>query len=355
MNLKHLSRQDTALLKGLAIAAIVMHNFCHWLPGCVVENEYMFHAKYSYRMLSVLTHGGPHAVLNLFSYFGHYGVPLFLFVSGLGLVKKYEDRQREEGVPLPRFAAYNVLKLWKLMIPAVLLLILCETYRCGMFRHRWQDVAYMLTFVTNFLPASRDALLPHRDLLLGPWWYFSLTLQMYFLWRLCYYRRSRKWILASAAVCLAVQVLSVTLWADERQTVLDYFRYNLLGCLLPFALGVWTGRYGLSLTPPRWMAALVLFVAGCFNVYLWMLTPVAAVLVVAPAARIVKGAAARLLVWLGGISAALFALHPIVRGFFLSPGRQVAVYSSLTLYLLVSVAGALLLTLVLGKIRVFKF
>ena len=354
MNLT-LSRRDSTLLKGVAILAIVMHNFCHWLPGCVVENEYMFHAEYSCRMAEVLKDFGPHVVLNFFSYFGHYGVPLFLFISGYGLVCKYErPEHRDMGVPFGRFLAYNVLKLWKLMIPAVLLLVACETVRCGSFRHGWDDVAYMLGFVTNFLPNARDSFLHHRDLLLGPWWYFSLTLQMYLLWRICYYRHGKLWIVASICISLFAQVMAVTLLSDKDQSVLDYLRYNLVGCLLPFAFGVWVARYGLRLTPVRWVAALVLFVAGCFNVFLWMLTPVMAVVVLYPLCRM-RGMASRFFCFFGSMSAALFAIHPIVRGFYLSPYREVPVYSSLAAYLAISFLSAWLLSQILKRIPIFKF
>ena len=39
------NRNDTALLKGIAIVAIVFHNFCHWIPGAVIENEYNFRVE----------------------------------------------------------------------------------------------------------------------------------------------------------------------------------------------------------------------------------------------------------------------------------------------------------------------
>lgn len=350
----NLSREDSALLKGLAILGIVLHNFAHWLPGCVVENEYMFSASNTWHLLRVLGHGGPHVVLNLFSYFGHYGVPVFLFVSGYGLVKKYERPERP-AVRVAPFLGYNVLKLWRLMVPAVLLLLLSELFRCGGWLHGVSNVVYLFTFVTNFLPSARDALLPHRDLLLGPWWYFSLTLQMYLLWRLAYYRHGRTALLVSAAVCLGAQVLATTVWADPSQAVLDYLRYNLVGCLLPFALGVWVARYGLRLTPALWAGAAALLVAGCFNVFLWMLTPLCAVVVLLPAVRLGAGPVRRAVVWMGGLSAALFAVHPVVRDFFIIGARRGAVVSGLLLYLLFAVGLACLLTVALRHVRLPKY
>ena len=87
---KIVSRRDSAFLKGFAILAIVLHNFCHWIPGSVIENEYNFSVQNSVDLIDILRNDGPHLVLNLFSYFGCYGVPVFLFISGYGVVKKYE-------------------------------------------------------------------------------------------------------------------------------------------------------------------------------------------------------------------------------------------------------------------------
>lgn len=39
---KTLSRTECRILRGLAIAGIVLHNYCHWLRHVVQENEYQF-------------------------------------------------------------------------------------------------------------------------------------------------------------------------------------------------------------------------------------------------------------------------------------------------------------------------
>ena len=85
-----LNKQDTGALKGLAILCIAIHNFCHWLPMAVHENEYVFRLEDSFKLLHYVENFRPHVLLNIFSHFGHYGVPVFLFLSGYGLVCKYE-------------------------------------------------------------------------------------------------------------------------------------------------------------------------------------------------------------------------------------------------------------------------
>ena len=39
-----LSRTECAALRGFAILAIILHNYCHWLRLAVKENEYTFTA-----------------------------------------------------------------------------------------------------------------------------------------------------------------------------------------------------------------------------------------------------------------------------------------------------------------------
>ena len=307
----NISRNDTALLKGIAIVAIVFHNFCHWIPGAVIENEYNFRVENAYRLVDVLLAGGPHVVMNLFSHLGCYGVPVFLFLSGYGLVRKYEPalpgtQTAGRTTGTWEFIRYNALKLWRLIIAGIILLFAYEAFFTSGWRHGVMNIVYMLTFVTNFLPQTDATFLPKQDLLLGPWWYFSLTMQMYLLYRLAYYRRGKSAILLSAAACIGLQILAVTVFDSPRQDVLHYLRYTFMACLLPFAMGTWVARYGIRLNAAAYAAAWAVFIGGCFNVFLWIVSPVALTIMVLPAVKVRPHMVRAPLEWLGGISAALF-------------------------------------------------
>ena len=39
-----LSRKECSAMRGVAILAIMLHNYCHWLKGIVRENEYTWQA-----------------------------------------------------------------------------------------------------------------------------------------------------------------------------------------------------------------------------------------------------------------------------------------------------------------------
>ena len=97
-----LNKQDTGALKGIAILCIAIHNFCHWLPMAVHENEYVFRLEDSLKLLHHVQMLHPQVLLNVFSHFGHYGVPVFLFLSGYGLVCKYERSRTACSPPILR-------------------------------------------------------------------------------------------------------------------------------------------------------------------------------------------------------------------------------------------------------------
>ena len=88
-------------MRGIAILAIVLHNFAHWLRPMVKENEYAFAQHNADRLMTELLH--PSAVLpaHLLSFFGHYGVPVFIFLSAYGLVMKYESGTAAPAAPAP--------------------------------------------------------------------------------------------------------------------------------------------------------------------------------------------------------------------------------------------------------------
>lgn len=340
-----ISRQDTALLKGLAIIAIVLHNFAHWIPGAVVENEYNFYVSHSLDLLTVLSHGGPHIILNLFSYFGCYGVPVFLFISGYGMVRKYESggTGSDAGVSVGRFALYNARKMWRLMIVGFALLLFYELRFTTGFHHTIGSVVWYFLFLSNFLPEGGCGILPAQDLLLGPWWYFSLTMQMYMLYRLLYYRRGKRPLIASAILSVVITLAAYYLMPGGDQPLLHYLRYTFLTTLLPFAMGVWTARYGLPKVRPlvSVTASVAVMALSLFFPLFWAIAPIAVVLLALQCLRL-SAPLRRLPEYIGRISAFLFVVHPVVRC-FCNPRLGGDVYPLLAEYLIAGFLAAAIL------------
>lgn len=351
-----LSRRETTVLRGLAIGLIIIHNFCHWLPRCVDENEYTWAISRIQRYVHYIQDGGPHVILNFFSHYGHYGVALFLFLSGYGLVKKYEAASpkvecpnRAESPPLGRirgglealsFLLHHALKLWQLMIPALIALWALKSFYAGGWNWHADAVVQLLTFTVN--------LNPHRPLILGPWWWFSLMMQFYIFYRLVLYRRGKAVLLTTVVTCLALQF-----WATYQSLgqlhnsscIMTYLHYNFPCSVLPFALGLWTARYDADwlFHPLTAVLSLAVVIAGSYNPWVWSVASPFAVAVMLQGRRLP-------LHWLGVISAWVFAIHPIVREYTIGPARAGHVYTALFAYLAVTLLAAWLVTFLSSKI-----
>lgn len=109
-----LSLAESKALRGIAILGIVLHNYCHFLGFAVKENEYTFNVAKPMMLWDRLMAPDQNLFVHIMSFFGHYGVPVFLFISGFGLVCKYEQKTPERVRAVP-FVGYHYLKLLRLM------------------------------------------------------------------------------------------------------------------------------------------------------------------------------------------------------------------------------------------------
>ena len=142
-----LTRNECTAMRGIAILAIVLHNYCHFISRIVQENEYQFFTSNNDRLWQVITHPDELLPVHLLSYFGHYGVPVFLFLSGFGLVKKYES-EGLTGTGSREFLCYHYLKLLRLLIVGFSLFICVDMVTPGRFPFHWDNViAHMLMYI----------------------------------------------------------------------------------------------------------------------------------------------------------------------------------------------------------------
>ncbi len=108
-----LSSTECNAMKGFAILCVMMHNFCHFLTGAMRENEFDFSLKNGQLFLDHISH--PTSIFPIYvSTLIIFGVYVFAFLSGYGLVKKYERPGVQ--VKIGGFVAYRYLKLLRLML-----------------------------------------------------------------------------------------------------------------------------------------------------------------------------------------------------------------------------------------------
>lgn len=223
-----LSRAECTAMRGIAILAIVLHNYCHFIGKIVKENEYQFFTSNNDGLWRILTNPDELLPVHLLSYFGHYGVPVFLFLSGLGLVKKYEQGDKVATMP---FIRYNYLKLLRMLIVGFSLFIIVDVLTPGRFQFHWYNVVAQLLMYINVLPTPDKIIWP------GIYWFFGLMIQLYIVYRLFLYRQKNIWVVALIAICWLLQA-----FCDPEGETLNRLRYNFIGGMLPFGLGILFAR-----------------------------------------------------------------------------------------------------------------
>ena len=373
MNQPTLSRSACNALRGLAIIGIFLHNYCHWLGPIVKENEYQYFQHNVDWLNQVMANPDINLPIQLLSFFGHYGVPVFLFLSAYGLVMKYEAKphltaEQEAQMynitgkklanwrePL-RFIRYHYLKLFKMMIVGFVAFTMLDAITPGAHHYAVLDIVAMLGMFNNVLPE------PDRIIWPGPFWFFGLMLQLYIIYRLMLYRRHWGWTVGLMLICIGIQL--VLGFIDPESEAMNRYRYNFMGGMLPFGLGLLYARYGEKILMTFhsnitnffgiiFCLSLIYSLSG--NMIGWTFVPFFICLLSVLVAELLEGinwlkGIYKVLEWMGGISAALFVCHPITRKIFIPISRHGDYYAGLLLYIVSSICLAWLFSQLMKKI-----
>ncbi len=371
MNQPTLSRPACNALRGLAIIGIFLHNYCHWLGPIVKENEYQYFQHNVDWLNQVMVSADINLPIHLISFFGHYGVPVFLFLSAYGLVMKYEAKPHLDTnaqmysitgktmfnwrEPL-RFIRYHYLKLFKMMIVGFVAFTMLDFITPGPHHYAALDIVAMLGMFNNILPS------PDRIIWPGPYWFFGLMLQLYIVYRLLLYRRHWGFTVALMVICIGIQLALG--FANPESEAMNRYRYNFMGGMLPFGLGLLYARYGekILMTFHSNITNLIGVVFSISLIYSlsgsmigWTFVPFFICLLCVLLAELLENVnwlsgLYKVLEWMGGISAALFVCHPITRKIFIPISRGGDIYAGLLLYIVSSICLAWLFSVLMKKI-----
>jgi peptidoglycan/LPS O-acetylase OafA/YrhL len=311
-----LDHRDSTVLKALAITAIVLHNFFHFVSPAR-QNEFQFHPGAFHIFLQEASQPS-HAVQAFFSFFGHLGVQVFIFLSAFGLAKSHWD----DGTSWVQFMWGRIKKLY----PTILLIVV--PWACSaafwmgphrMIREVGPELVAVLLGVSTLLGFNLPPI--------GPWWFIPFIVQFYALWHLLRWIAKRfGWIglLLLAAGCM--------LLAQLADPALARWSINLLttpiGRMPAICFGIAAARYRVGISAPLAVAGLTAVVLG--NMY------PAAFVVSFPGVLLVSMwcymqlrhtlRSSRLLVRIGECSMLIFLLNAIVRNqlvaYAASPGSQ---------------------------------
>lgn len=327
-----LNKSQCNALRGIAIIGIFLHNFCHWLNPKVVilENEYNFNLSFNQRMWNYLTEGNIdiYFPVQFLSFFGHYGVPIFLFLSGFGLALKYEGENSNKS-SATQFIVYQWKKLFRLMLLGLIVGLFAHAVYNAFYKEDWiKYLTSQLLLVINMLRK------PELNIMPGPYWFFGLMLEVYVIYRLIIYptynikKKGWKWLgwFTPIALVLVAWLMQMPLINQPEQ--LRFWRYNAVVAMLPFAIGVLMARYGFPHLP-KWLlatiaiTALVALMLVNLNFYAWLWGQL---VVIAGSVSFVKLFEAKSstiqkhlnltlkpLAWTGALSSCIFVTHPLVR------------------------------------------
>jgi peptidoglycan/LPS O-acetylase OafA/YrhL len=309
--------RDTAILKGLAITAIVLHNFFHFVSPAQ-ENEFTFDQA-RFRLFLESVHQPPLAIQAIFSFFGHFGVQIFIFLSAYGLAKSYWDG-------LPRwttFMAGRIRKLFPKFGLIVLPWFITFTISVGLFpatKRVGLELVLMFAGLSPLLPGYG---LPP----VGPWWFIPFIIQCYAIWPFL-----RRLTLRFGWPGLAVLSIVCVAFARAADPMLAHWSVNLfltpVGNMPVLCFGIVAARYPFRIDAPIAFSACAILMLGLVYVAIWPATFIAALLLALWLYRKTRERLRRcpLLERIGHYSCFIFLLNGIVRNeivpFARSPASQ---------------------------------
>lgn len=310
------SQKDTSILKGFAILCICLHNFFHHLLPTTGENEFSFSINRINNFFDQLATTPEEFIRIIFSYLGHYGVQIFIFISGFGLTLSMLKHNKS----WLNFMIDRLKKLYPLLLTGIVFFILSTIlmYDRMPWKVHLQELNYKLLFI--------HTLIPNQGLSVnGPWWFFGLIFQLYLIFPLLFHFIKKYNLKAFIVIC----IFSYTwIYISQYQFNNIYgisFLQNAPGHLPEFCLGMLLAfNKDLKINNISFFIALTVFCLGNFYKLFFPFTFLTITIIIIFAYQffknipIKKTLTKRFLIHFGNISLTLFAIHGFLRQPFLA-------------------------------------
>ncbi|MDR2205563.1 MAG: acyltransferase [Flavobacteriaceae bacterium] len=310
-SLFNLTKEQISILKSVGIIMIVLHNFLHWRTD-VGENEMSYSPEHLINLMKSISNDPFSIFIGLFSYFGHFGVQIFIFVSAYGLTKKYLNQNRD--INYKEYIGYRLIKIYSLAGFGLLVTVAYQMLYFGPSFSFVLSAVKSLTMTNNFRYASIYAYV-------GPWWFFSLILQLYFVFPFLY-RYLQKKREMGFYLLLAISYLSIYVIFPFTEKLKIPLFGNFLGHLPEFLLGIALAMFPkLALKSKHILMALGIFVISNLSEHTFPFSFLSAtvllIAMVRPLLFARKTVVSRALVFIGGISMFIFLINGQLRTFTL--------------------------------------
>ena len=310
-----ISKDVSLSMRGMAILSICLHNFIHQDKyGFARENEMEFHLdrtriffEHIFEDSSLVT-----VFADIISFIGWTGVPVFVFLSGYGLMMKYKSQYNVWGKgQRKKYIYHSYLKLLLLLLPAAVFFIL---FRIGIGDiKRVFEILFSMTFLNSLFSGITVKL----HYAAPPFWYFSLTFQLYLIFLLVTKVKNVKSLITLGGIFILLQMIVNPALVGQKP--ISYMRYNFIGWIPVFFSGILCAHKDGDLVCKKWVLTVLMLFSSVlvfcmnWNYYTWVIMPFLCILFfysiseLICSVKIIKA----IPIWLGKISSYIFVCHPI--------------------------------------------
>jgi len=316
MQITPITKQDTTLFKAIGILLIVFHNYFRWVEPNTGENEFGFSTSVIKNLFSGLIKTPLETVNLLFDCFGHYGVQIFIFISGVGLTISLLNKKTSYGT--------FILKRLKSIYAMLIVGLVFYFFAIIIMDYHLLDAGEWKQFLWKFLLIH--TLIPGEALSVnGPWWFFGLIFQLYLLLPLLFWIIKKYNLKGFIAVCLfsfACTYSEVFLFHTPEG--IDWMA-NAIAHLPEFAFGIFIAmNVQKKISPICLVIALVVFMLGNVSQVFFPLTflaitvflyfVISKLIIVINKSKWIK----EILLNIGTLSMAIFIVHGFFRWRFIA-------------------------------------
>lgn len=264
--IKEISKEGTLYFKGLAILLIVAHNFFHLLEIITGENEMFFNLGNITTYLGEIIKNPEYFIQMTFSYLGHYGITIFIFLSAYGLTKKHWGKK----INYFKFLKYRTLKIYIPFLVSILMWLIYTYFLrnfqgesvliMDMIKSSYIHLVYKFILISNFIPSELFTIN-------GPWWFVSLIIQFYILFPFLI-KLKNKTLIYLGVIIMAFVICSQTC---INNLGIEYYLYGtILGHFPEILLGIIFARKGnININKYHLFSIFILFILGNVNHIFW--------------------------------------------------------------------------------------
>ena len=168
-----LTLTECMAMRGVSSMLVLTSHF--WPKGYVwfMGNHGYYFDRDNKEMLRSLRRPDYVLPLRIMQRFGVYGVPIFFFLSGFGLARKYESKSAER-ISALRFLRFHYLKLWRSFILGFVIAQTLSEQGGRPRRYTWGEFLQTVGLYRITMPSR--------------YWYLGATWQLYVIYGLAIYR-----------------------------------------------------------------------------------------------------------------------------------------------------------------------